>query len=253
MKKNKQKILLILLFLTLITVSTRVLADTLTVTTTAAKKEINIGDTTTVTVNWVENMQAADFILSYDNSKLKFKSTTVPEGNYANKDGKIKVMWYSSSQTPEDKKEFTFTFEGIAAGEAKIEFEIEGGFATGSLEKPNEYNLEASKTAITILGAKNNENTDDEGTNTENDNSGNTNSGNGNENTGNGAGEDKETNSVTKKPNIETQKNNKVSTNPTEIPNKLPKAGKIQIVGILFALLGMISFSSYKLNKYKGI
>lgn len=267
MKKNKQKILLILLFLILITVSTRVLADTLTVTTTAAQKEINIGDTTTVTVNWVENMQATDFILNYDNAKLKLKSTTVPEGNYVNENGKIKVMWYSSSQVAEEKKEFTFTFEGIVAGEAKVEFTVDGGFATGSLETPEEYNLEAAKTTITVLGANNEEGTQngDSGSGNQNGGSGSGNqnggsgtgnqngdSGSGSQNGGSGSGSQNGGSGSGNQNGVTNEKNN-ATTNPTKKPTTIPKAGKTQLFSAFIILVIAIAVLANKLIKYKDI
>ena len=114
------------------------------------KQTAQIGEEITVTVDWKEKMQAADYILKYDNTKLEYVKASV-EDTYINKTkaGQIGISWFSSDNT--DLTQMTFTFKAIEEGEVELELQVDGGFANGKLEQPEGYNVDANgKTTIKI-------------------------------------------------------------------------------------------------------
>ena len=262
-------------------------ATTLTLSTSTSAEEVEVGKTVTITVNWNEKMQAADFILNYDSSKLEYQSSSIPEGFIKASNGKVKVVWFSSTGT-ENLEKATFTFKAISEGNVILGTTIDGGFSTATLTQPDNYDVN-SKATLTIIGASqdngdepgnngnnnpgtenpgnNNPGTENPGNNnsgtgdTGNSGSGNNNSGTGNSgNSGSGS-----SNSGTPKPgNSASESNNsgsgntgnpigQVSANPTQKPTVLPKAGAIHILWILPILIFMIAFSYYKIKEYKDI
>ncbi|MBR6504213.1 MAG: hypothetical protein IKT41_00575, partial [Clostridia bacterium] len=125
-------------------------AATLTLKVTA-EKEVTVGGEITVTVDWTEGMQAADFILNYDKDKVEYVSSSIAEDYLTNdaSNGKVKVVWISLND--KDMTKITFTFKAKANGEAKFSTEIDGGFANGEMVSPDSYDVKTyGTTAVTL-------------------------------------------------------------------------------------------------------
>ncbi len=144
MRKINKVIVLFVLLLMLLTNS--VSAMNLNLEMKVSEEKIKTGDEVTVTVNWQEKMQAADFSLFYDSEKLEYLSSDVDEMFTKKGDNKISVFWFSTDNT--DKTKIEFKFKAIKEGKAELTTKIEGGFATGELEQPDEY--EEGKATIKI-------------------------------------------------------------------------------------------------------
>jgi len=95
-------------------------------------------------------MQAADFSLLYDNEKLEYISSDLEDVFVNNNNNKVIVSWFSDDNT--DKTKIEFKFKAIEEGKVALRTKIEGGFATGELIQPDEYD-EGNKT-IEILEGK---------------------------------------------------------------------------------------------------
>ena len=115
-------------------------ANTLTLNMKVDKEEIKIGDEIKITVSWDKEMQAADFYLNYNSKKLEFVTCNVDElfVNNNAEEGKIKTSWVSLDDS--NKTEIEYTFKVKKGGKAKFTTTIDGGFATGELEVPTQYN-----------------------------------------------------------------------------------------------------------------
>jgi len=113
-------------------------AATLTLITTVNKESVTVGETITVTVNWNQGMQAADFILNYDAEKLDYISSDLG-ARATNKSGKIIVAWYSDDNTDKTKAEFSFKTK--AEGTTEFSVKIDGGFADKNVVKPDAYDV----------------------------------------------------------------------------------------------------------------
>ena len=112
-------------------------ANTLTLNITSSKKSFKVGEKIEIVVDWQKGMQAADFILEYDTEKMKFIETDIGE-NYTNeKDNQLLVSWFSNNN--EDRNSIKFQFEATDVGDIEIKSKVLGGFATGSLEIPDNY------------------------------------------------------------------------------------------------------------------
>ena len=114
------------------------------------KQTAQIGEEITVTVDWKEKMQAADYILKYDNTKLEYVKASV-EDTYINKtkEGQIGISWFSGNNT--DLTQMTFTFKVIAKGTAEVSVQVDGGFSDGQMQVPESYDVETSgKKTITL-------------------------------------------------------------------------------------------------------
>jgi len=85
-------------------------------------------------------MQAADFSLLYDNEKIEYIDSDIDEVFINNNNNKIIVSWFSDNDT--DRTKMEFKFKAIQEGEVALRTKIEGGFATGDLEQPTEYDEE---------------------------------------------------------------------------------------------------------------
>ena len=144
------KIITIVMLLILIFTVNQVYAESLNIEVKPDKEKVKIEDEITVTVDWKEKMQAADYILKYDNTKLEYVKASV-EDTYINKTkaGQIGISWFSSDNT--DLTQMTFTFKAIEEGEVELELQVDGGFANGKLEQPEGYNVDANgKTTVKI-------------------------------------------------------------------------------------------------------
>ena len=85
-------------------------------------------------------MQAADFSLNYDSKKLQYIKSDIDDvfvNNDENK-GILNTSWVSLDDT--DKNEIEYTFKVKKEGKTKFSTTVNGGFSTGQLEIPNNYN-----------------------------------------------------------------------------------------------------------------
>ena len=177
MKKMKNVLISIVLFAVIVSFTTVSNALTLVLTLNSSAPKINVGSDVTVTVEWKEGMQAADFILKYDNSKLEYQSSSISDSFLRVTNGEVRIAWFSTSGD-EDLSKATFTFKGKTVGDAVFSTQIDGGFTNKNLIQPDEYNVTGT-TTVTIVGATN----DSENSGSENSGSGN--SGSGDSGTGN--------------------------------------------------------------------
>lgn len=147
MKKNVVKIFF-LLFVLLASINSIIFASTLNLKIDTNKEKIKKGEEIKVTVSWSEAMQAADFSLKYDTNKLEYVNCDLEEIFINNniEAGEVKTAWFSINN--EDKTEITYTFKAKKSGKAEFETIINGGFATGNLEIPSQYN--EAKSTISI-------------------------------------------------------------------------------------------------------
>ena len=136
MKNKTRKILLIALIFIVLTQVT-LLASTLNINIKANKSKVNVGDKVKITVFWDKGMQAADFILKYDENKLEFVKSDLQDEYINNTNGKVKTAWFSMDDT--DKTKIEYTFKAKETGETELETKVNGGFATGTLLMPTGY------------------------------------------------------------------------------------------------------------------
>ena len=136
MKNKTRKILLIALIFIVLTQVT-LLASTLNINIKANKSKVNVGDKVKITVFWDKGMQAADFILKYDENKLEFVKSDLQDEYINNTNGKVKTAWFSMDDT--DKTKIEYTFEAKEKGTTELETKVNGGFATGNLSMPTGY------------------------------------------------------------------------------------------------------------------
>lgn len=133
----KKKYIITIMFLVILNFAYVVNANSLNLKLTSSAKSLSIGDEVTVTVDWKEKMQAADFALEYDSEKLEFVEADIGE-NFTNiKDNQLIVSWFSNNN--EDKTSMNFKFKAISDGENEFKINVLGGFATGNLEIPDDY------------------------------------------------------------------------------------------------------------------
>ena len=128
-----------------------VYASSLLLEVKADKETVEIGDNVTITVDWKEKMQAADYILKYNSSKLEYVSSSV-EDTYINKtqEGQIGISWFSSNN--QDLTQMTFVFKAIEKGDAELSVQIDGGFSDGQLNVPGNYDVTSKgRKTITII------------------------------------------------------------------------------------------------------
>lgn len=145
----KKAINIIFLLIILLSITTSVYALTLSLEVTSNKEEVAVNEEIIVTVEWKEGMQAADFILKYDNKKFEFISVDIDnELLYKNENSQIKVAWFSMDDT--DKTNLNFVFKALKPGKANFSTEIDGGFATGELVLPDNYNT--GSTTVKVKG-----------------------------------------------------------------------------------------------------
>lgn len=143
----KKAINIIFLLVILISITTSVYALTLSLEVISNKEEVEVGEEIIITVDWKEGMQAADFILKYDNEKFKFISVNIDnELLYKNENSQIEVAWFSMDDT--DKTNLNFVFKALKPGKANFSTEIDGGFATGELVLPDNYNTDSTTVKI---------------------------------------------------------------------------------------------------------
>lgn len=134
----KKRISIIFLLLMILLLNTVVYGATLNLDVKSNKENVEVGEEITITVDWKEGMQAADFILHYDEKKFEFANINIGDTFYKVEDGQVRIIWVSLDDT--DKTSIDITFKALKPGKAKFETEIDGGFATGELVLPDNYN-----------------------------------------------------------------------------------------------------------------
>ena len=136
MKKKLLKTLIIALAIIIFTQIT-VFANTLKLDLTADKDNLKINEEVKITVSWSEGMQAADFSIKYDHEKLEFVKSELADDFINSEEGELKTAWFSMDDI--DKTQIEYTFKAKKAGKVELSTQINGGFATGELEMPTDY------------------------------------------------------------------------------------------------------------------
>ena len=222
--KNKlfKTSLISLIIIMLLQVASFAAIDKLTLKTLTDKDTYTVGDNVTVTIEWTEKMECAEFYIKFDSTKLEFKKATYIDGRelkdeFTNviEEGNLKFGYFGDEST-----KMLFVFETKAAGKTTISVSDPGGFADGNLDEPNSYDVTTYGSKEIIINAKE-ENKPNEGTDTEDDTP--TKPGEG-ENTGDntptkpGEGENEGNNTPTK-PSEGTNTGNNTPTKPNEGTN----------------------------------
>jgi len=141
--KNKKimvsAFLLITIFIINLLILNPVYADTLKLNITSDKEEIKNGEEIKIKVSWNQEMQAADFYLNYDVSKLEYIKSDIDDVyiNNDSKEGKIKTAWFSIDDSKKTSIEYIFRIKNN--GQVKFTTNVDGGFATEKMEVPDKY------------------------------------------------------------------------------------------------------------------
>ena len=141
---------LVLVLILLVSMSGFVKAEMLTLNVSSNKDNVDINDEITITVDWKQPMQAADYVLNFDQGKFKFVSSDVDETFYKVDNSKLKMVWVSVDDT--DKTKMTFKFKAIKSGKAKFSATVDGGFATGELVVPESYKMGDTIVNVNLTG-----------------------------------------------------------------------------------------------------
>lgn len=112
------------------------------------KEEVQVGEEIKVIVNWKEGMQAADFYLKFDSDKLEYIKSDIEDHFINLEDGVVKTAWFSIDDV--DKTQIEYTFKALKSGTSTLTTEVNGGFATGNLRMPRNY--ENGELTIKIQG-----------------------------------------------------------------------------------------------------
>ncbi len=144
MKKNIFVILIISVFLILINVN--VFAKTLNINVISNKEKVEKNEEVTITIDWQDGMQAADFLLKYDNTRFEFVSMDIEDKFYKVENSKINVAWVSIDNT--DKTSIQATFKALKSGKADFNVEIDGGFANADVIMPDDYSINNTKVKV---------------------------------------------------------------------------------------------------------
>lgn len=114
------------------------LIENLDISVSTFSLDYEIGEEVPVIVNWSKGIQATDYILQYDASKLEFIAAAMSEDYYCLEgEGEISVSWASFEE--EDVQGMEFTFKAISEGDAEIRV-IPENAATGDLDDTFSYN-----------------------------------------------------------------------------------------------------------------
>ena len=147
--KNKLLHIIIVVLSILLLMPIAVFGNTLLLNISTKKEKVKVGDEITIKVSWNEGMQAADFYLNYDAKKLEYRGANIADDYIHNEEGRVKTAWFSMDDT--DKQEIEYTFKVKKSGTAEFSTQINGGFATGELKTPNQY--QEAKASIKIKGS----------------------------------------------------------------------------------------------------
>ena len=140
--------ILTIIFVQLVLLETVVMAFTLKLNVTSNKENLNVGEEVVITIDWKDGMQAADFILNYDNKNFEFVNIDIDDTFYKVEDSKVKIAWVSLNDI--DKTSINVTFKALKPGKASFSTEISGGFATGELVLPDNY--DTGNTIVKVNG-----------------------------------------------------------------------------------------------------
>lgn len=122
------------------------IGEKLNVNITTDKTSYNLGDKVTTTVNWDKGIQATDFEINFDSSKLKLESSSIDDDYYKLVEpGRILVSWASFEEI--DIQEIEFEFSAIGDGQAEIVV-LPENFADGNLD--TDFIFAEAKQVITI-------------------------------------------------------------------------------------------------------
>lgn len=229
--RNLKKISIMIMAVTviLLMIGGVVNAAGLTLKTITDKKELSVGEEVTVTVDWTDGMQAADFILNYDKAKVEYVSSSIGDDYLTNDKaaGKVKVVWISLND--KDMTKVTFKFKVIAEGEAKFTTEVDGWFANGEMVSPDSYDVTTHGVAAVTLKAAN-----------------------ANAATPTPEATQKPVDTTTPVPQTNTVK--PVPTASAKAPTVLPKAGNgLNILVVIPVLLTITVLAYIQIRKYKEI
>lgn len=250
---KKIAITVMLLIISIFVLSNITLAYNLELILSADKSNVKVGDTVTVTLTLSKGMQAADFILNYDSSLLKFESTSLEKNFYnAQEPGKIVCSWFDTNDTVS----FDYKFTALSSGNAQFTTKTEN-FYDGSLQAASSYN--EGNLNITLLSASSNitnppiipdnNNNNDVPNNNQNSSGvqqiGGTNNNNSNNNSNN-------TNNI---PNINTSNTQTNNNKENSSDEKLPQTGDNTIIFISTAvgIIMLAIITKIKLNKLRDI
>lgn len=145
-----KKILFGLIILVIMIMPVCVYANTLSLNISTNNEKVKKGDEINVKVSWNQEMQAADFYLNYDSEKLEYVKCDVDDmfvNNEVDK-GVLKTAWVSIDDT--SRTDIQYTFKVKKSGTANFTTKINGGFATGELELPDNY--EEGELSVKISG-----------------------------------------------------------------------------------------------------
>ena len=151
--QKKHIIFIILMLIFIISLRTKVFADTLTVAITSDKENYKIAETINITIDWKEKMQAASFKFEYDSNKLEFLSASINENFYNSKNaGEISVNWVSMQG--EDLTQIKFQFKALKEGNANLSIKETPAFADGNLVSPTSYDISSVGTKSIVIEAE---------------------------------------------------------------------------------------------------
>ena len=144
MKKHIFIILIISVFLILLNVN--VFAKTLNINVVPNKEKVEVDEEVTITIDWTDGMQAADFFLKYDNTRFEFVSMDIEDTFYKVDNSQIEIAWFSIDNI--DKTSIQATFKALKSGKADFKVEIDGGFADADVIRPDDYTINNSSVKV---------------------------------------------------------------------------------------------------------
>lgn len=137
--KKLVSLITILMILLGLTTTVGAISQTVNVKLSLSKSTAKVGDEITVTVDFKEDVEAIDQVLTYDSSKVEFVEVTT-SGNKVGDDflnaatvGKVQISWMAFG-TPATKT-VEYKFKVIKTGEAKFSTTTES-VADGNVEQP---------------------------------------------------------------------------------------------------------------------
>ena len=226
MKKLKITFIIGMMISIIMALTSVVKAESLTITPSASSSTVKKGENVTITVRWSKAMEAADYVLNYDSSKMQFVSASIESSYYSVGSGKVKVAW--ASLDGNSLSSMSFTFKALVdSGSASFNVSIDGGFSDGNLVRPDSYNTNATAT-VNLTGSTSGDSSEQETSGGESSDA----------STAGGESSDASTAGQS-------------ATNPQTTPSKLPHAGKENLVILFIGVGAMAAFSFYKMNKYK--
>lgn len=157
MKKKLLKTSLIsLIIIMLLQVASFAVADKITLKTLTDKDTYTVGDKVTVTIDWTEKMECAEFYIKFDSTKLEFEKATYIDGRELKDEftnvigeGNLKFGYFGDEST-----KMLFIFNSIATGKTTISVSDPDGFADGNLDEPSSYDVTTYGSKEITINAK---------------------------------------------------------------------------------------------------